>query len=515
MKKFVKKLPIGVQNFPKMINDGYLYVDKTETIYRLLSAGSYYFLARPRRFGKSLLISTLHEIFSGNQALFAGLWIYDQIEWQSHPIIWLDFSEIGAREVGLTSAINQALDEIATSYGLTLQATTNALKLRELIHRLAAQEGSVVILVDEYDKPIIDHLEDITQAEINRDILKNLYSVIKASDPYIRFFMITGVSKFSHVSIFSDLNNLNDITFHPKYSQLLGYTEAELQTNFAPWLDSLASEYADIYPDIQKTVRLWYDGYSWDGRQFVYNPFSILSLCDSLRFEDYWFQTGTPTFLMKLIRNKQYTIFDLENRRVKFTFFNKHDLSNLEINTLLFQAGYLTIKQFDLQRQVITLDFPNKEVADSFAVHLLAEFNEKSHEQTGSLLYQMGDCLETGQVARFIDLMQVMFANIAYPNIDHREKYYHTIFYLSLKLLGYTIESEVMTHDGRIDAVLETADYLYIIEFKLGDADTALQQIKSKQYHRKYATTNKQIILLGIGFDSNNKNIAEFKEERV
>ncbi len=510
----MKKLPIGVQQFPKMRSENYLYIDKTEVIYRLISSGSYYFLSRPRRFGKSLLISTLQEIFLGHRELFEGLWIYDKLDWQPRPVILLDFSKISHKTLGLEQALHIKLDELAQEAGIHYDTPSYSSKFSELIKKIAHQE-QVVILIDEYDKPIIDHIENIKQATANREILKNLYSVVKGNDRYIKFFMITGISKFTRVSIFSDLNNLSDITLNSKYTYMLGYTEAEIEHYFDSYMPQLQEKYAHIYGDVKQVIREWYNGYSWDGETFVYNPFSILNLFDNLRFEDYWFQTGTPTFLMKLIKQKQYTIFDLEKRKLNLNFFNKYDLAAIDINSLLFQTGYLTFKHFNLINNVVTLDFPNKEVAQSFSAHLLAEFNQQSTEQTGSLLYQMEEALNRGKIEKFMALMETMFANIAYPNIDAREKYYHSIFYLALKLLGYSIESEVLTHDGRIDAVLQTADYLYVIEFKVGEAQTALAQIKAKEYHLKYRGTNKQVILLGIGFDSERKNIGDFLSESV
>ena len=510
----MKKLPIGVQQFSEMMRGNYLYVDKTEYLHRLVSSGKYYFLSRPRRFGKSLLISTLHELFSGRQELFEGLWIYDKIAWQPHPVIWLDFSQMSHKTLGLEAALHARLDEIAQTAGISYHTPSYSAKFSTLIQQLGRQQ-QVVILIDEYDKPIIDYIEDVEKAAANREILKNLYSVVKGNDQYIQFFLITGISKFTQVSIFSDLNNLNDITTARQYAQMLGYTEAEVDHYFADQIGELAEIYASVYPDIHQAIRDWYNGYSWDGRQFVYNPFSLLNLFAKQSFEDFWFQTATPTFLIKLIQQKQYTIFDLENRQLNLSFFNKFDIDNIEINSLLFQTGYLTIKAWDLATNVITLDFPNQEVAHAFSAHLLAGFNQKSTEQTGGLLFDMQKALTAANVEKFMALMRAMFANVTYPNVDNKEKYYHTIFYLSLKLLGYAIESEVMTIDGRIDATLHTPNTIYILEFKVGDAQSALNQIKAKKYHLKYSATPQTIILLGIGFDPDQKNIGDFLSETV
>lgn len=492
-----------------------MYVDKTEHLHRLISRGKYYFLSRPRRFGKSLMVSTLKEIFEGNRNLFRGLWIEDKIDWEPRPVIFLDFSEVVSREIPLQESINSELDRIAQGFGLTLRSNSNDQKFRELIEQVGA-ERQVAILVDEYDEPIINFLDDMPRAEENREILKNLYSVIKGNDQHIAFFMLTGVSKFSQVSIFSDLNNLYDITVDQEFSQMLGYTEDELKSYFADYIRDLKAALNGEYPDIEETIRNWYDGYSWDGVHFVYNPFSILNLFRKQSFRDYWFATGTPTFLMRLIKERNYSIPDLKKKEISLRAFNKFDVLNVEINSLLFQTGYLTIKEIHELKQTVILDFPNKEVENAFSFFLLSEFAEKSHENTDSLVLQMNSSLLKGKVDDFIELLKVMFANIAYPiqpgresGISDMEKYYHSMFYLVLKLLGYNIEAEVVTAAGRIDSVIETPEFVYVLEFKLSDAAAALSQIQSKNYHQKYLGTGKQIVLLGIGFDAQLRNIGQ------
>lgn len=380
-----KKLPIGIQKFPNMIKGDYIYIDKTETIFNLIDSGKYYFLSRPRRFGKSLLVSTLNEIFSGNRELFEGLWIYDKIEWVERPVIQMDFSRIGSKEKGLAESINDEFDEIAANYGVSLKASTNAEKFQELIQNLS-KDKKIAILIDEYDKPIINNVENPEKAIESREILKNLYSVIKGNDDHIEFFLLTGVSKFSQVSIFSDLNNLEDITIDGNFSCLLGYTGEELQKYFPEYIAELQHKYRDIYPNILEAIKTWYNGYSWDGENFVYNPFSILNLFKKREFRDYWFSTGTPTFLMKLLKKNQYSILDLKNRKLNINFFNKFEISDIEINSLLFQSGYLTMKAYDFATNIVTLDFPNREVEQSFNIHLLAEFSDQSKEEAGSLL---------------------------------------------------------------------------------------------------------------------------------
>ncbi len=517
----LKKLPIGIQDFPELIEGDYLYVDKTQYYHRLINEGKYYFLSRPRRFGKSLLISTLKAIFSGNRHLFQGLWIHDQFDWEPRPVILLDFTQISKRDPDLVEGIRLELAAIAKSYAVELTERTNAGQLLELI-QLLSKEKKVAILVDEYDKPLVDNISDLALVDKNRQVLKDMYSVIKGNDRNIAFLILTGVTKFSQVSIFSDLNHLNDINLNENYSQMLGYTQAEILHYFPGHLEKLEQKWADNFPDVMAEMKAWYNGYSWDGVHDVYNPFSILNLFFSNRFGEYWFATGTPTFLMKLIRTRNYSIFDLEHSEISLRSLSKFDVPQMEINPLLFQTGYLTIKKLNELAQTVILDFPNREVSNAFSAHLLAEFSEKGEQKTDTLVLRMAAHLRVGAVDSFVESMKSLFAGIAYPiqpaddgGMENYEKYYHTMFYLVLRLLGYDIQAEVLTNVGRIDAVVTTEGYIYIVEFKLGDAESAMAQIKAKGYHQQYSGTGKKIILLGIGFDVATRNIGGFLMEAL
>ncbi len=482
----------------------------------MIKGGTYYSLSRPRRFGKSLLLSTLREIFLGNKELFKGLWIYDKIDWQPHPVITLDFSEVLSDEIDFAESLNREMDLIAKEHGMELHSSSYDQKFRELIEGLG-KEKKVAILVDEYDKPIINHIDNLELAQRNREIMKHFYSVIKGNDKHIAFFLLTGVSKFSQVSIFSDLNNLNDITLARNFSQLLGYTSEEIKKYFPGYLEELASNWEEVYPDIDRAIKEWYDGYTWDGENYVYNPFSVLNLFFKSDFGEYWFATGTPTFLLKLIKDRIYSVFDLENRTLSLRAFNKFDIPNLEINSLLFQTGYLTIKKRDKLRQTVTLDFPNKEVANAFSFHLLSEFAEKSQERTDSLILKMTDQLHQGLISDFIESLKALFAGISFPlhpagkeGIENHEKYYHSMFYLVLNLLGYEVSAEVITNLGRIDAVISTQSHFYIVEFKIGNAGEAIGQIKANQYPQKFQGQGKAIVLIGIGFEVQQRNIGSY-----
>lgn len=516
-----KKLPIGIQDFPKLIEGGYVYVDKTEYYHRLITQGAYYFLSRPRRFGKSLLISTLKAIFEGKRELFEGLWIYDKIDWEPRPVIHLDFTRISKIAVQLEEGIAVALHQIAATHGLSLVSETNAGRMQELIQVLG-KERQVAILVDEYDKPLIDNIDNPELVNLNRQVMKDMYSVIKGNDAHIAFLMLTGVTKFSQVSIFSDLNHLNDISLDTNFSQMLGYTQAEILRDFPNYLEDLKTRWVDTFPDVMAEMKAWYNGYSWDGEHDVYNPFSILNLFSKLDFGEYWFATGTPTFLMKLIKTRDYNVLDLQNKEISSNAFNKFDLERVEINSLLFQTGYLTIKERNKVEQYVTLDFPNLEVANAFSIHLLAEFAEKTQEATDSLIRKMNASLKKGQVDGFVEAIQAMFGEIGYPihptkgsSIANMEKYYHSMFYLMLRLLGYNIQAEVLVHSGRIDTVITTPGYVYVVEFKLGEAASAMTQLKERRYHLKYLGSGSKVILIGIGFDIATRNVGDFLVEEV
>ena len=506
----MKKLPIGRQEFSKLIEDNCVYVDKTKLIYKLLEQ-QYYFLSRPRRFGKSLLLNTIKEIFLGNKEMFKGLWIYDKIDWEAHPVIKISFSNIDYKSLGLEEAIGVALTGIAEGYDFQFSKKSFALKFEELI-KFLAREKKVVILIDEYDKPIIDYLDDLSKAEENRDILKNFYSVIKDADKYIRFFFITGVSKFSKVSIFSDLNNLEDITIDENFSTLLGWTKEELDKYFPEYISQVKERYKGVFDDVMPVIKEWYNGYSWDGENFVYNPVSLLNLFRKRVFNNYWFTTGTPTFLTKKIKNERYTAFDIEDRVINVSLLDKYDLKNMSLLPLLFQTGYLTIKKYDIFRNTITLDYPNKEVADSFSTHILSELTIGKLDKTDMLLVDIVSTFTNNNIEKFIGHINTLFRNIPYTIIEEKEKYFHSIFYMVMKLVGFKIESEILTIDGRVDAVVKTDGNIYIIEFKINQsAETAIKQILDKRYAEKYADDKRPKTLLGINFNTEAHRVDDYE----
>ncbi|MGE5342871.1 MAG: AAA family ATPase [Candidatus Omnitrophota bacterium] len=371
----MKHLPIGIQAFRRIIEENRVYVDKTETIFKLFSEGGrYYFLSRPRRFGKSLLISTLKEIFLGNRELFKGLWIYDKISWEPYPVIHIDFTLINYESPAeLKASLERRIQKMASTFGLTLnQENSYQEKFIELIEKVSIQ-GKVVILIDEYDKPVIDHIENLEIATANREILKNFYSIFKGLDEYIQFVLITGVTKFSHVSVFSGLNNLSDITISNKYSTLLGYTEEELQHYFNDRIEDFSKSEHIEKELLLQMIKKMYNGYSWDGTHFVYNPHSILNLFDQKSFNNYWFTSATPTFLINQIRKHSIPLEDFENYEADGTIFEFYDVDRINVSSLLFQTGYLTIKRIEkisLTSRLYYLSYPNMEVKESFLQYL-------------------------------------------------------------------------------------------------------------------------------------------------
>ncbi|RMG22020.1 MAG: AAA family ATPase [Bacteroidetes bacterium] len=503
-------LPIGIQDFGKLRELNALYIDKTRYIYELYKGSGYYFLSRPRRFGKSLLVSTLESLFLGKRALFSGLWIEDKISWQEHPIVHISFNTIGYRELGLEQAIIRVLDKIAGQYGIVLSEPAMSLRFLELLEKLGSGGRRVVILIDEYDKPIIDYLEDISRASENRDILKTFYSIIKNADTWIRMLFITGVSKFNRVSIFSDLNNLEDLTLAPDWEALAGYTQQELEHYFEAHIDQLAKKLKLDKAQTLLQIKSWYNGYSWAATQQVYNPFSILNHFKQQRFANFWFQTGTPTFLIKLLKAGMH--YELENLVVGETLFESYDLETLDYRALLFQTGYLSVKQVTADGNY-ELGYPNREVRDAMYQHLMGGFRYASPLDSQPLLAGIKNALENGDTAQFIRQINLLFASIPHQIfLEKQEAFFHAILHITFKALNMYVESEVSRSRGRVDCVVQTKQFVYIMEFKLDEsAEAALDQIRRQQYGSSYLHQGKSVMALGINFSSRNKAVADWK----
>jgi len=514
----LKPLPAGRSTFRTIIRDGLLYVDKTKWIYEMVHhPGGVYFLSRPRRFGKSLMVSTLEEIFFGNQELFEGLWIYESdYQWQKHPVIRIDFSEEQVENAAtLQLVISDYLSEIAASYGLTLPEGRYLKQFRHLIRQLA-NHGQVVILIDEYDHPIIDHITDVEEAIKIRDTLKGFYNVIKANDQYLRFVFLTGVSKFSQVGVFSGLNNLTDITMTPAFSDALGITSDELLTYFPDYITRLAQQERLSNEALLASIKKWYNGFCFSRRcQQVYNPYSLLRLFQDNLFSSYWFATGTPSFLIKLIKEREYKVEQISDLSVGESAFTTYEIEDLAIIPLLFQTGYLTIKGYDRESGLYQLYYPNYEVQHSFLKFILRSFSQVQNGTTETYLWRLKQALKKKDFELFFSILEVFFAGIPYDLQLDYEKYYQTIFYLIIKLVGLRASAEERTNKGRIDTVVELEDTFIIFEFKLnGSAQEALEQIKDTEYAQKYRLEGKEVILVGVNFSTKTRQVSEWKVEK-
>ncbi len=523
MKK-LPNLPTGQSSFQRIRENRNIYVDKTAHIFRMIDTGEYYFLSRPRRFGKSLTISTLKCLFQGRRELFSGLWIAGNSdwEWEEYPVVMLDFNQISHdTPENMSISLERTMHKIAASYQVSSDAPLLKDQFTELILSLYEKTGmSVVVLIDEYDKPLIDHLgkgpESQEIAKANRDILKHFLGALKGGEvaSVLRLVFITGVSRFSRVSLFSELNNLTDLTMHPDYADMLGYTEEELECCFIPHIEEFGRISGKRTEDIITWMKIHYDGYRFSERDVrVYNPFSVLRALDERRFRNYWFETGTPAFLINLLLEKKRNLPAIENMRATEALFSIYDIDRLQIEALLFQTGYITIK--DISGALYIFDYPNREVKTSFLEHLLYACAPGG---TRTSLYPLlADYLVKEDLPAFIETLRSIYSSIPYTlEIQRDEAYFHTLFYLMVSAAGIEARSEVLTCDGRIDLVMEFHTKLFIIEFKCNQsAATALQQIRDKNYPAPYRQRGKIINLLGINFDAASHNIKEWCHETL
>jgi hypothetical protein len=513
--KELRLLPLGVQTFLKMRSNNYVYVDKTEDIYRFASKEDNYFLSRPRRFGKSLTVSTLKELFEGNRPLFKGLWIEDKWDWSvTHPVIHFSFAKIAYKILGLEQALINELGSFAKGHNITYTATTAGEQLNELIKHLHQKYGKVVILIDEYDKPIIDFLEktDLPQANINQKVMKTFYSVLKDAEPYIRLLFITGVSKFSKVSLFSDLNHLTDLTLHKDFTTIVGYTQAELEANFKPHIEVVMAYQDMTWADILPMIKEWYNGFSWDGITTVYNPFGTLTFLNEKVFSNTWFSTATPTFLVNLIRES--VVFEYEEQWMSKLALEKYDLDNLDLIPLMFQTGYLTVIEKNIKNGDMLLDYPNREVRDGMYQFLLDDLTRNRYQKSsGTTVKDLDRAFRKNDMAQVQLIINSMFADLPYPlyepsqeknkrkEIELSERFFHGVIHLMFKYLGMFVDSEVTTSFGRADSVVKTDTHIYIFEFKYNrSGKAAFEQITKNNYADKYRATGKTIVGIGVNF---------------
>ena len=509
------KYPIGIQDIEDLQRNGYAYVDKTNFVYKLADEGKYYFLSRPRRFGKSLFLSTLEAYFQGKKELFEGLAIYDlETDWKKYPIFHIDLNTANFREKdSLYTVLNDYLTTWESKYGARESEATLALRFKGVIARAAEKEGcGVVILIDEYDKPILQTLRDPELQAEHRAQLKAFYSVLKTQDRYIKFAFLTGVTKFGKVSVFSDLNNLTDISMDHRYISICGMTEKELLTNFKEGINELAEANGDTEEATIAKLKARYDGYHFEENTVgIYNPFSVLNTLSRLRYKDYWFETGTPTFLVDLLKMHNYRLPDMTKERVSDDVINSVDSLSTNPIPVIYQSGYLTIKGYDERFKKYLLGFPNKEVEEGFLNFLLPLYTSAGNNSP-FLVDEFVQDVESGNPERFMQRMKAFFADTSYQVVGNAELYFQNAMYLVFKIMGFYTQVERPTSDGRIDAIIQTPNYIYVIECKLDrTADEAIKQIENNGYAEPFLMDKRKLYKIGVSFSSETRGVAEYK----
>ena len=517
----MKNITSSVYTFENMIKNQILYIDKTEYIWNLVaSAPAMYFLSRPRRFGKSLTVSTLKAVFQGKKELFKELAIYDKpYDWKQYPVIHLDMGNCQAKtSEELNNFLFDTLTLLAEEYNMQLRGQSNATRFEFLIEDIA-RENPVVILLDEYDKPILNTLTT-TEAMACRDVLKGFYSSIKKCESKERFVFVTGVTKFCHVSLFSDLNNLTDITMSRDYATMFGYTQEEFETYFADRIDSACKQLNMPREELLPEIKAWYDGFRFEEEsEAVYNPVSLAQFfTNSCKFNNYWFSTGTPSFLVELTKKADFNFEKTLSEPVMGLAFNAFEIDKIDPLALLLQTGYLTIKSsfVDLGETLYYLDFPNREVKNAFETYLISDYASIPQETVGANVFKMVKAIKARDVNLFMELLKTFFAAVQYDVATDTEGRFQLLFYSVFLLIGVRVEAESRTNNGRIDAVICDGDHVYVFEFKLNQtAEIALEQIRDKEYFRKYQHSGRKIVLVGANFDTVSRQITEWKSETV
>ena len=517
------KYPIGIQSFERIIEDGYVYIDKTDLIYSLTHGGSIYFLSRPRRFGKSLLVSTLKNYYLGHKELFKGLKI-DSLEkdWNVHPVFHVDFNGANFTQAGvLETMLDDYVDKWEKQYGIHTDPELGVgLRFRDILCAVHEQTGRrAVVLIDEYDKPILDVLDtDYGLEDRHRNVLKGFYSVFKVADSHLQFVLLTGVTKFSQVSVFSGFNQPKDISMDARYETLCGITQEELDSYFVEPVSAMAARNRCSFEEMKSLLKLKYDGYHFsDNMTDVYNPFSLLNALDSLRLQDYWFSSGTPTYLIRLLAHFKENMNELTGKYYRQEEFIDYKADVERPLPMIYQSGYLTIKDYDMEFNTFLLDFPNNEVKNGFLTAVASSYLKPS-EETGGWIRDVVRTLRAGDTDRLCSLFTSFLSGIPYTmrrkdDERERERYFQYTFYLILRLISvYTVYVEKVQSCGRVDCIIETPQYVYIFEFKLdGTADDALRQIEEKGYAREYASDVRTIYKIGASFSSETGTIGEWK----
>lgn len=508
------KYPIGIQNFEKLRQDGYLYIDKTDLVYSLVQTSNCYFLSRPRRFGKSLLISILEAYFLGKKELFKGLAIEKlEQEWTVYPVLHLDLNIEKYDSIdNLTDILNVNLKLWEQTYGSDDAETSVSLRFAGIIRRAYKQTGRrVVVLVDEYDKPLLQSIGNKALQEEFRNTLKPFYGVLKSLDGCIRFALLTGVTKFGKVSVFSDLNNLDDISMNNQYATLCGITEKEIHTNIEEGIRSLASAQNLSYEETCVKLKEMYDGYHFTSdSEGIYNPFSLFNALKNKTFGNYWFETGTPTYLVELLKRNRYNLKDMTETVSSADVLNSI-YGDDEPIPVIYQSGYLTIKGYNPRFKTYRLGFPNKEVEEGFMNFLIPYYTPIKKEKTAFSIENFVEEIERGDIDSFFRRLQSFFADTPYELVRDRELHYQNVLFIVFKLIGLYVKAEYHTSQGRIDLALQTDKYIYVMEFKLeGSAEEALRQIEEKQYALPFASDKRQVFQIGINFSSQTRNIEKW-----
>ena len=517
-----KNITTSNYTFEDIITGGDLYVDKTDFFHKLVSINKgIFFLSRPRRFGKSLSVSILKNIFKGNKELFKGLKIYDlPYDWKSYPVIHLNISKTDCTSaILLNRGLCYLIRNNALELGIELAVEDNSGYLfDELIHK-ASKLGKVVILIDEYDKPLVEniyapHIEEI------RQVLENFYINIKASDEHLRFVFMTGVTKFSKISVFSKLNNLRDISMNEQFATMYGYTQEELERNFGDRIDELADKNKVDRIEYRTNIKRWYNGFHFhEDAPTVYNPVSVgMFMNEGGDFRNYWFSTGSPSFIFNVLKKQKIDFFDTIHQPVDYNLLDSFDVTDMQAAPLLLQTGYLTIDRVVMMmgQPFYYLNFPNLEIETAFEKHLVSSIAERNLGVVTSEIIRMQMALHSGNTA---ELHQLLFGHIAAIPYAHRSKMeenYQNILFSIFRLLGADVHNEVHMNKGRIDCVIVNHDHIYVFEFKMDKAaETGLEQIKGKGYAAPYLNTGKPITMIGINFSREERNIVEWKEEEM
>ena len=510
-----RKYPIGVQDFESLRKDGYLYVDKTAIIHDIVSRGRYYFLSRPRRFGKSLLISTLKAYFEGKRELFQGL-AMEQLEqeWRVHPVLRLD---LNTEKYDSIDSVDRKLDREfkiwEELYGADEAEVTLPMRFEGIIRRAYKKTGErVVILIDEYDKPLLQTISNKSLQNEYRATLKAVYGALKSMDGCIKFALLTGVTKFGKVSVFSDLNHLRDISMLEQYTEICGISEKELHSYFRNEITEMAELHQTSYDDMTDMLRQNYDGYHFaPNTNGMYNPYSLLNVFANKKLGSYWFETGTPTYLVELLKSNEYKLDDVNGYIVGIEGLSGTDAADTDAIPVIYQSGYLTIKDFNPRFQSYTLGYPNKEVEEGFIKFLIPHYTAKRETNGVFEIQNFVREVESGDIDGFFTRLRSFFSDTTYEVIRLQELHYSNVLYIVFKLLGFYTQVEYKTSNGRIDLVLQTPDYIYVMEFKLsGTAQEALQQINDKGYAQPFEKDPRKLYKIGVNFSNETRNIDEW-----